>query len=156
MSFEEVTGPVGEGAVAVRPVPVRVERVARIELLEFELWNRTRDDLGATLCGIGFHGSVAVGAVAARAVAVPVHVHVPVGATPPLTARPASAVDPAHATDSTSGRSTIHSGWNTCHCSGARRIISSIRWAISCVSRSTSSRSVPQRLVSIGGSMTAR
>ena len=61
---------------------------------------------------------------------------------------------PAHGAPT--GRSAVHSGWNTCHCSGARRISPSKRVAISWVSRATSDRSDPCRVVSRGGWITAR
>ena len=49
-------------------------------------------------------------------------------------------------------RSASHRGWKTCHCSGARRISPSNRVAISWVSRATSCRRDPCRVVSSGGS----
>ena len=74
-----------------------------------------------------------------------------------LAAGPADADAPEAARSRTvTIRSDGQLGWRRCHCSGARRIRSSRAWARSWVTRWTSSRSRPCRVVSRAGSTMLR
>ena len=68
--------------------------------------------------------------------------------------RPTEGQPTTAAGQSSKERSLGQLGWYMCHCSGRHRMSVSNTVARSCVSRATSSRSVPWRVTSIGGCTT--